>query len=305
MRNSLIKKKYVFIGDYNSINIELISKSFSKLKGKTQYILIGNVKNLRNYLDRIRSKLYINEILDPYDFKKCSLNSLNIFNIEDISSKKYINLLNQLKISNDLSNNTKIDLVTMPINKSIFKREIKFIGLTEELGRLNNKKTIMMMHGEEFSVIPLTTHINPKYIYKSLQKSVLKKLINNLLKLIDKKEYCLNFKAIHFLCYNPHCGEQGTLGSEDKIISNIVSQTRKISGLFPADSAFSRNKKNSLYISTYHDQALIPFKLINKKGVNFTLGLNYRRLSPTHGTATDIKFKNISNNSSYLACMKI
>ena len=52
-------------------------------------------------------------------------------------------------------------------------------------------------------------------------------------------------------------------------------------------------KKILLFISTYHDQALIPFKILNKKSINITLGLNYRRLSPAHGTAKDIKNKNI------------
>ena len=53
----------------------------------------------------------------------------------------------------------------------------------------------------------------------------------------------------------------------------------------------------------YHDQALIPFKILNQKGINMTLGLEYRRLSPAHGIANDIKFKNIANISSYLECM--
>ena len=55
----------------------------------------------------------------------------------------------------------------------------------------------------------------------------------------------------------------------------------------------------------YHDQVLIPFKILNKKGINLTLGLNYRRLSPAHGTARDIKYKNIANSSSYIACMDL
>ena len=55
----------------------------------------------------------------------------------------------------------------------------------------------------------------------------------------------------------------------------------------------------------YHDQALIPFKILNQKGINLTMGLNYRRLSPAHGTANDIKFKNIADVSSYLACMEL
>ena len=85
--------------------------------------------------------------------------------------------------------------------------------------------------------------------------------------------------------------------------SQCFKNFKKILGPYPADSAFTNYKNNSLFISTYHDQALIPFKLVNKKGYNLTLGLNYRRLSPAHGTAKNLKFKNKSNNSSYIACM--
>ena len=305
MKNKNTKKKYVFLGDLDSINIELICNSFQVLKNKTKYILIGNLNNLKKYLYKIKSDISINEIINPYDFDICYNYSLNIFNIENISSLKYKNLINQINIANYLANESHTDLVTMPINKSLIKKNIKFVGVTEYLGKINNKKTIMLMHGEEFSVIPLTTHINPKKIHLDLNKNNLKEVIIRLLRLIDDKRYNLNFNHIKFLCYNPHCGEKETIGSEDKIIADLIKKLRKVSGPFPADSAFNNIKKNSLYISTYHDQALIPFKLINKKGINLTMGLNYRRLSPTHGTAKDIKYKNISNNSSYIACMQI
>ena len=305
MKNKIIKKKYVFLGDFDSINIELICNSFQILKNKTKYILIGNLNNLKKYLYKIKSDIPINEIFNPYDFDKCYNYSLNIFNIENISSQKYKNLLNQINIANYLANDSQTDLVTMPINKSLIKEKIKFIGVTEYLGKINNKKTIMLMYGEKFSVIPLTTHINPKKIHLDLNKINLKEVITRLLALIKDKRYNLNFNHIKFLCYNPHCGEKETIGNEDKIIADLIKKLKKVSGPFPADSAFQNIKKDSLYISTYHDQALIPFKLINKKGVNLTMGLNYRRLSPTHGTAKDIKYKNISDNSSYIACMKI
>ncbi len=305
MKNKVFKKKYVYLGDCESINIELISNSFHKLKSETRYILIGNSKDLKKYLNKIKSNLAINEIIDPYNFDECYNNSLNIFNIENISSEKYKNLLNQLNIANQLANNSMIDLVTMPIDKSVFKKKIKFIGVTEYLGNLNNKRTNMLMYGDKFSIISLTTHINLKKIHLYLNKVNLKETITRLLKLISIKKYNLNFNHINFLCYNPHCGEEGTMGSEDKVISDLIKRFKKISGPFPADSAFQNFKKDTLYISTYHDQALIPFKLINKKGINFTIGLNYRRLSPTHGTAKNIMFKNISNNSSYIACMQI
>ena len=77
---------------------------------------------------------------------------------------------------------------------------------------------------------------------------------------------------------------------------------KNVKGPLPADSAFIKIKKRTLFISTYHDQVLIPFKLINKKSFNLTLGLQYKRLSPAHGTAKDIKKKYIAENRSYLTC---
>ena len=161
------------------------------------------------------------------------------------------------------------------------------------------------MHGEKFSIIPLTTHINLKNVNKFLNKKFLQLNLNEILKQIEKKIYNLNFKSIKFLCYNPHCSENGTIGNEDRILSKLISNFKNVSGPYPADSVFNNLKdKYSLFISMYHDQALIPFKILNKKGINLTLGLEYKRLSPAHGTASDIKFKNIANNSSYLTCME-
>jgi 4-hydroxythreonine-4-phosphate dehydrogenase len=257
------------------------------------------------YLKKIKSIIEINEIINPYNFKECKSNYLNIFNIENISTQKYKNLLNQINLSNFISNKTKKDLVTMPINKSIFKKKINFTGMTEHLGKLNNKKTIMLMCGDNFSVIPYTTHINLKFLHRHIKKDKLKSFIELLLKYIKVESYNLNFKYIKYLCYNPHCGENETIGEEDSLITKTFMRYKKISGPFAADSAFKNIQKGSLYIAIYHDQGLIPFKTLNNLGFNLTLGLNYRRVSPDHGTAIDKKYKNISDNSSYLACMRI
>ena len=96
---------------------------------------------------------------------------------------------------------------------------------------------------------------------------------------------------------------EGTLGNEDILLKKIIKKYKKIKGIFPADSVFNNIKLKSLFISTYHDQVLIPFKILNKKSVNLTLGLNFRRLSPAHGTAKDIKNKFIADNTSYLKCL--
>ena len=194
--------------------------------------------------------------------------------------------------------------MTLPINKSLFKKEIKFTGMTEYLAKINKKRTMMLMYGEKFSVIPLTTHINLNDIKKFINKKYLDKLLNEIIFQAHRKIYKLNIKSMKFLCYNPHCSENNTIGNEDKIIAKSISNFKKITGPYSADSAFiNLENKNLLFISLYHDQALIPFKILNKKGINLTLGLNYRRLSPAHGTANDIKFMNKADITSYLSCM--
>jgi 4-hydroxythreonine-4-phosphate dehydrogenase len=298
-----LKKKFVFLGDLDSINLELIHNSHNYLKKKVKYILLGNIKDASKYLSKINSKIEINEIYNPLNFENYKINTLNFFNIENIHKEKYEILLNQLSIANHLSNSSQIDLVTLPINKSVFKKKIEFTGMTEYLAKINNRNTFMLMHGEKFSVIPLTTHINLKDVRKYLNKKYLNLKLNLINKQIQRRIYKLNFKSIKFLCYNPHCSEENTIGNEDRIITEIIKKYKNIYGPLSADSAFNNIENNLLFISMYHDQVLIPFKILNKKGINLTLGLNYRRLSPAHGTAGDIKYKNIANTSSYLACM--
>ena len=306
MQNKSFKKKYIFIGDCNSINIEIISKSFNRLKNHTEYIIICDSIELKSYLSKIKSKLKINYIDDPINFDECNKNCLNIFEIKNQRVKKYANLINQLKIANNICNSTKRDLITMPVNKSIFKENIDFTGLTEYLGILNNTKTFMLMFGKKFSVIPYTTHINPKNIHKKISKKLLTSFLKSLFNLNINKTYRVNFNNFFFLCYNPHCGEKGTLGNEEVIISNVLRKFRYVNNLIPADSISNYLDKKALFISCYHDQGLIPFKILNNnKGINITLGLKYRRLSPAYGTARDIKFKNKANIDSYIECMKI
>ena len=305
MAKTLIKKKYIFLGDCDSINIEIICKSYPILKNKIKYIIIGNIEDLQKYLKKIKTNIKIKEIIDPYDFNKVDVNYLNIYNVNNISIEKFKNLLNQIKIANIISNKTGLDLITMPIDKSLFKKKIKFIGMTEYLAEINKQKTIMLLYGDNFSVVPLTTHINLKNVHFYITIKKLKFTLSFLLKLIKEKKYGLKFNLIKFLCYNPHCGENKTIGNEDEIIKRSLSLYRNIKGPFSADSSFSKLKKNTLFISTYHDQVLIPFKALNTKMINITLGLKYRRLSPAHGTAKDIKFKNKANINSYIECMKI
>ena len=139
-----INNKFIFLGDTDSINIEIILKSFKLLKYKVRYIILCNIEDFKDNYYFKNSKIKINEIINPISFLNYNNSCINIFNIKNISKKKYKNLINQINISNQLSNSTGFDLITMPINKAIFKKEMKFIGMTEYLGSLNKKKTFML-----------------------------------------------------------------------------------------------------------------------------------------------------------------
>ena len=130
----------------------------------------------------------------------------------------------------------------MPINKYIFKKEMKFIGMTEYLAKINKKETFMLMHGDKFSIIPMTTHINLKNIYRYINSKIINNFLKNFLN-INKTVYKLNFRNIKFICYNPHCSEEGSMGNEDIKIRNVIKKYNKVEGPYPGDSIFTKLKR--------------------------------------------------------------
>ena len=85
MQKQKTKNKYIFLGDLDSINIELIIKSFNFLKHKVNYIIICNKNDFLKSIYFKKSDLQINEIIDPFNFRDYKRNQINIFNIENIS----------------------------------------------------------------------------------------------------------------------------------------------------------------------------------------------------------------------------
>ena len=308
MYTKTLNNKLIFIGDLKSINLEIISNSCNYLfKNNYKIILLGDIIKIREYFDKIKFKIKISELFHINDHFNYANDSIFIFDIGDSTIAKSRLILNQIKISNNLSKFYSYDLITMPIDKSIIKRNNQFNGVTEYLSKINKKKTYMLMRGNKFSIIPLTTHIRFRNILDRFNKRVFYHDLINILTIIIKKKF--KYTEIIILGINPHAGEDGTLGNEEVIMKkviNIINQKIKLIkliGPLSADSAFNDTKPNQLFISYYHDQALIPFKILNNKSINQTIGLDYNRLSPAHGTATDIIYKNSSDNSSFIQCM--
>ena len=112
---------------------------------------------------------------------------------------------------------------------------------------------------------------------------------------------------------NPHAGESGIMGNEElRVIVPAINRARdkaiNVSGPLPPDVVFHKayNGEFDLIVCMYHDQGLIPFKMLAfDTGVNVTVGLPIIRTSPDHGTAFDIAWKNRANPSSMLEAIKL
>jgi 4-hydroxythreonine-4-phosphate dehydrogenase len=122
-----------------------------------------------------------------------------------------------------------------------------------------------------------------------------------------KNDLGINSPSIAVLGLNPHAGEEGLIGDEEsRIIIPLLKSFNKqinIQGPFSTDAFFatSNYKNYDLVFGMYHDQVLIPFKMMNfAKGVNYTAGLPIIRTSPDHGVAYDIAWQNKADESSML-----
>ncbi|PJZ85429.1 PdxA family dehydrogenase [Leptospira harrisiae] len=208
----------------------------------------------------------------------------------------------------DLQKELGADLITLPLSKEwVQKAGIKgFRGHTETLAEYYKRPTFMMMSGEKLNVIPLTTHVPLKDVVKELKKFSWKELATAM----TSSPFLKNPK-IAYLGLNPHAGEGGKIGDEESTIlasgAKILRKAKySVEGPLSADSAFLPGAKAyELYLAGYHDQGLIPFKLLEgKKGVNITLGLDFTRVSPDHGTAFDIAGKGISDPTGLISCLE-
>ena len=213
---------------------------------------------------------------------------------------------------NDIASN-KIDvLVTAPINKdTIQSKDFNFPGHTEYLAKFaNTEKVLMFLVSDILKVGIVTGHLPLKDVAQNISKDkILEKI-----KLMSEslvKDFGVNKPRIAVLGLNPHAGDNGLLGSEEKdiIIPAIREAADKgyyVYGPYGADGFFGSGgyKKFDAVLAMYHDQGLTPFKaLAFDQGVNYTAGLPIVRTSPDHGTSYDIAGKGIADESSMRAAI--
>jgi len=195
-------------------------------------------------------------------------------------------------------------ITTCPINKKAMNEAgFSFPGHTELLAHLTEAPSVAMMFlGSKWRIVLATIHLPLKDVSRWISKD----RILQTLRLTDeglKKHFGFPHPKIAVLGLNPHCGEEGLLGDEEKREILPAIEEAKVLGMdaagpFPADSFFNMSGRYAFdaVIAMYHDQGLIPIKMIDfKEAVNFTLGLPFVRTSVDHGTAYDIAGKGLAD----------
>ena len=163
----------------------------------------------------------------------------------------------------------------------------------------------MFMVSDELRVGLLTDHLPINEVAKHLNEDLIEKKIRQMEKSL-RIDFGINRPKIAVLGLNPHCGDQGVIGNEEEniihpVIQKLYDEGILVFGTYSADSFFVSDYKHfDAVIAPYHDQGLIPFKIMSfGKGVNFTAGLSKIRTSPDHGTAYGIAGKGIADESSF------
>jgi 4-hydroxythreonine-4-phosphate dehydrogenase len=184
-------------------------------------------------------------------------------------------------------------------------------GHTEFLGFLTGApRAVMMLASEKLRVVPLTIHTPLAQVPSAIsQDSILETaeiILNSL-----ARDFAIADPRLAVAGLNPHAGEDGMLGMEEKnvigpAIALLKSRGHRVIGPLSADTLFhdEARKNYDAVLTMYHDQGLIPIKTLSFwDGVNVTLGLPIVRTSPDHGTAFDIAGKGKADHRSMIAAI--
>jgi 4-hydroxythreonine-4-phosphate dehydrogenase len=310
-------KSFVFTcGDINGIGPEVAIKTLNKLskrRSKNNYYFLCPINIFEHTAKKI-SPEFSYEIFN--DIVKTASSNVKIINIGNVRQNLGKPTIASGKISYKslqtafrmLQSKVADGVITAPISKTAIKMaNIKFAGHTEMLANwCNTENYVMTFLSKQICIALCTIH----YPLKKVSNLLDKKNLENIFKVLD---YTLRFDLnisnpkIAVLGLNPHSGENGLIGKEEKeIISPAIktcSRELLIEGPFPSDAFFARKlyQEFDIVVGMYHDQALIPFKLLNPKGgVNYTAGLPIVRTSPDHGVAYDIAGNYVADESSMI-----
>jgi 4-hydroxythreonine-4-phosphate dehydrogenase len=209
-------------------------------------------------------------------------------------------------------------LITAPLHKAVlYAAGFAHPGHTEFLAALaavdgRTPRPVMMLAHERYRTVPVTIHVPLRAVPQMLTSD----LIIETVKIVNRdlrRRFGIAAPKIAVAGLNPHAGEDGTIGTEDRDVTGPAVAALRASGIdaigpLPADTLFypTHWSEYDCVVAMYHDQALIPIKtLAFDQGVNVTLGLPFVRTSPDHGTAFTLAGTGKASDRSMLAALRL
>jgi 4-hydroxythreonine-4-phosphate dehydrogenase len=307
---SALKKIVITTGDLDGIGLEVTAKALEKVGPQRglQFYYCRGLKSPPSLLRRIGRKFKVKRFLswpEALDYEPKSYKEI----IEITSAQPPPKWVENAAVS---AFHKKIDaLVTGPLSKpEIMRSGLKDLGHTEILKRITKASNLWMTFlGKKFHVFLLSGHMPVQKAEGYLTPERIEAGIREAAKLFRPSQK----NPLAILGLNPHAGDSGLIGTFDgevlmPVLEKLRAEGLALVGPLVPDAAFHSDnwKKYSAYVCCYHDQGLIPFKMIHgfESGVHVTAGLPFVRTSVDHGTAKDIFGKNKADARSMIHAIK-
>jgi 4-hydroxythreonine-4-phosphate dehydrogenase len=293
------------LGDPAGIGGEIALKAWAALREREPFFLIGDLGHMERLADRLG--LEVREIGEPETAALAMPFGLPVLHhpLPRPASPGRPDPANAAAVVEIIARG--VDLVrggrapalcTNPIQKKALQdgAGFAFPGHTEFLAHLSGAPlAVMMLAAPALKVVPVTIHIPLADVPRALTPELLEQTLRLTHRgLVD--DFGLPEPRIAVAGLNPHAGEEGAMGGEEAtviapVLARLTAEGMRLTGPHSADSLFhpAARAGYDAAVCMYHDQALIPIKTIDfEGGVNVTLGLDFVRTSPDHGTAYDI-----------------
>lgn len=289
----------ISVGDINGIGLEILLKSHKKISKICQPIYCVDEKLLKQAAKILGLK-------DPKDL--CCVSPCSFMPCiepacitKESGEYSYASFLKALELVKE----HKVQAITtLPIHKKAWQlANVPYAGHTQALRDIFKQEVIMVLGCKKLYMALFSDHIPLREVFEKITFESLLKFLLQLAPFIHKP-------PCGVLGLNPHAGDFGVLGDEEEVIreaikrANIVMGEERFIGPLVPDTAFV-GKHWRYYVAMYHDQGLIPLKMLYfKNSINLTLNLPFIRTSVDHGTAFDIAYGNKADTKSYRNAIK-
>lgn len=296
-----MKRLAISVGDLNGIGFEIILKAHDQIKQFCHPIYCIN------YTMAHQAAMLLNTQI-PNDFYMVKVSGEFTIQPGKINSESGKFSFDSFKTAVNLAKSKAVDgIVTLPIHKEAWKMAgIDYVGHTDALRDLFKSDAIMMLGCEKLYVALYTEHIPLREVVLHIKTDEIYDFLIRLYSSIKRF-------PIAVLGLNPHAGDHGVLGEEERFIEEAIKKANQtvgkniFEGPIVPDVAFTpRNREYfKTVVAMYHDQGLAPLKaLYFDEGINISLGLPILRISVDHGTAFDIAYQKKASILSYTNAVK-